>query len=81
MRARENQLTRNQQKRLVEITAVIAFTLLITVLAAINFQNEIEDLKKENELLTQENLSLSNEIIKKDAEIETLKWNLEEEKK
>jgi hypothetical protein len=81
MRARDNQLTRKQQKRMVEITAVIAFTLLITVLAAINFQNEIEDLKKENELLIQENSSLNNEIIKKDAEIETLKWELEEEKK
>jgi hypothetical protein len=81
MRARDNQLTRKQQKRMVEITAVIAFTLLITVLAAINFQNEIEDLKKENELLIQENSSLNNEIIKKDAEIETLKWNLEQAKK
>jgi hypothetical protein len=45
MKARENQLTRRQQKRLVEITALVAATLLITVLAAINFQNEIEELK------------------------------------
>ena len=67
MKAREHQLTRTQQKRLGEITALVAATLLITVLAAINFQNEIEELKKENEILTQENANLNNEMIKKSA--------------
>jgi hypothetical protein len=81
MRARDNQLTRRQQKRLVEITAMVSIFLLIISLSHINLIGENNELQTQYDLIMQENTQLKQENEIKTSEVASLEWQLEQEKK
>ena len=81
MRARDNQLTRKQQRRLLEITAMVSLFLLIISLSHINLISENRELEAKYNAMEQENTSMKTEIEKNQSEITGLEWQLEQTKK
>jgi cell division protein FtsB len=80
MRPRDNQLTRKQQRRILEITAIVSLLLLIISLSHINLVSENNDLQTQYDLIMEENTQLKQENEIKTSEVAGLEWQLEQEK-
>jgi hypothetical protein len=81
MRARDNQLTRKQQRILVEVVVFVSLFLLMITLSHINLISENNELQTQYDLIMQENTQLKQENEIKASEVASLEWQLEQAKK
>ena len=80
MRPRTNGMTKRNQIRLLEITAIVSLFLLIVLLSHINLISENRELEAKYNAMEQDNTSMKTEIEKNESEIAGLEWQLEQEK-
>ena len=77
----DNQLTRKQQRILVEAVVFVSLFLLMITLSHINLISENNELQTQYDLIMQENTQLKQENQIKTSEVASLEWQLEQEKK
>ena len=80
MKVRNNGMSKRNQIRLLEITALVSLFLLIVLLSHINLVSENRELEAKYNAMEQENTSMKTEIEKNQSEIAGLEWQLEQEK-
>jgi cell division protein FtsB len=73
-------MSKRNQIRLLEITAIVSLFLLIVLLSHINLISENRELQTQYDAIMQENGQLKQENEIKTSEVVSLEWQLEQEK-